>query len=533
MAQPTRSLMLARRGAVASPHYLASVAGLGVLQRGGNAVDAIIAMNSTLGVVYPHMTGMGGDAFWLIYDRASRKVHALNGSGRAVRNATCDLYRHQGHSTIPQRGALAALTVPGAVDSWCMAHDRFGHLPLAEVLAPAIEYAREGFPVSAGQQRFSEDRLDVLSQLEGTREVFLPGGRAPRMGQVMHMPKLAATMEAVAAEGRAGFYDGPVADEIIRAVQAEGGFWEKSDLTEHRGNWGEPISTSYRGYQAYQHPPNSQGLVHLMNLNVLENFDLSKHSDTGADYAHLLVEASKLIFQDRDRYLTDPEFSHIPLDQLLSKDYAAELAKRIDLGSVARDERVPMGQDTTCTVAVDGDGNAVSMIQSLYHEFGSAMVAGDTGMVLQNRGSFFSLDESHVNCLQPGKRCFHTLMPGMLLKDGAPSLVYGTMGGEGQPQTSTILATRVVDYQLDVQDALDRPRWLYGRTWGEETKALRLESRFGEAVAEDLRRRGHDIQMLGEWSDLTGHAAAIQCDPETGVLAAGADARGEGVALGW
>lgn len=533
MAHPTRVVFQSRRGAVASPHYLASVAGLGVLQRGGSAVDAIIAMNSTLGVVYPHMTGMGGDAFWLIYDKASNKVHALNGSGRAVGNATRDYYRSQGHSVIPQRGVHAALTVPGAVDSWCMAHERHGRLPLGEVLAPAISHARHGFPVSAGQQRFSEERLDVLSQLPGTRDVFLPGGAPPKMGQLMRMPKLAETMEAIAARGRAGFYDGPVADEIIRSVQAEGGVWEKRDLTAHLGNWGEPISTSYRGYQAYQHPPNCQGFVHLMKLNVLENFDLSKFSDTGADYAHLLVEASKLIFQDRDRYLTDPEHSHIPLDQLLSKEYGAELAKRIDLSKVARDERKPMGSDTTCTVAVDGEGNAVSMIQSLYHEFGSAVVAGDTGVVLQNRGSFFSLEEGHVNRLEPGKRSFHTLMPGMLLKDGAPFLVYGTMGGEGQPQTSTILATRVVDYGLDVQEAIDRPRWLYGRTWGEESKALRLESRFGDAVAQDLRQRGHDVQILDEWSDLTGHAAAIQCNQETGVLAAGADPRGEGIALGW
>ena len=533
MAQPTRSLMQARRGAVASPHYLASVAGLRLLQSGGNAVDAIIAMNATLGVVYPHMTGMGGDAFWLIYDKAGRKVHALNGSGRAVKNATRDFYRRQGYAAIPQRGVLAAPTVPGAVDSWCMAHDRFGRAPLGEVLAPAIAYAREGFPVCAGQQRFSEERLDVLSQMAATRDVFLPGGKAPRTGQVMRMPKLATTMEAVAAHGRAGFYDGPVADEIVRAVQAEGGLWEKDDLAGHRGNWGEPISTDYRGYWAYQHPPNCQGLVHLMKLNVLENFGLSKFPDTGADYAHLMVEASKLIFQDRDRYLTDPERAHIPLDQLLSKDYAAELARRIDLGSVVQDERVPMGQDTTCTVAVDGDGNAVSMIQSLYHEFGSAVVAGETGMVLQNRGSFFSLDENHVNRLEPGKRSFHTLMPGMLLKDDAPFLVYGTMGGEGQPQTSTIMATRVVDFGLDVQEALDRPRWLYGRTWGEDTKALRLESRFGADVAGDLRRRGHDVQILDAWSDLTGHAAAIQCNHDTGVLTAGADARGEGVALGW
>lgn len=529
----TRPLLQARRGAVASPHYLASVAGLEILQAGGSAVDAIIAMNATLGVVYPHMTGMGGDAFWLIFDKKAGKVHALNGSGRAVGKATREHYRRLGHSAIPQRGVHAAATVPGTVDSWCMAHERFGKLSMAALLKSAIGYAREGFPVCAGLERFVKDRQDVLTHFKATSDAYLPGGALPRTGSVMRMPHLAETMEAVAANGQDGFYGGPVANEMVRAVQAEGGVWEKDDLEQHHGDWVDPVSTTYRGHHAYQHPPNCQGFVHLMMLNVLENFDLTRFSDTSADYAHLLVEASKLTFEDRDRYLTDPEFADIPLDRLLSKEYAAELASRIDLGRAAGDLRAPMGQDTTCTVAVDGEGNAVSMIQSIYHEFGSGFIAGETGILLQNRGSFFSLEDDHVNRLEPGKRSFHTLMPGMLLKDGQPHLVYGTMGGEGQPQTSTMLATRVVDYGFDVQSAIDRPRWLYGRTWGEETSALRVESRFGEAISDELRGRGHEIEILDAWSDLTGHAAAIQCHPEHGVLAAGADPRGEGIALGW
>jgi gamma-glutamyltranspeptidase/glutathione hydrolase len=388
--------MQSRNGAVASPHYLASVAGLNILQNGGSAVDAAIAINSTLGVVYPHMTGIGGDAFWLVYDASERKVHALNGTGRSSRNATRDFYHKQGHSRIPERGPFAAVTVPGACDSWCKAHERFGKLGLAEILNPAITYARDGFPVTSGQAHFTSERFDILSQTEATRKAYLPGDDVPETGSLMRLPQLAETLQNVAANGRAGFYEGPVADEIVSALNAAGNYWDKSDLADHHGTWGEPIKTTYRGLTACQHPPNSQGFVHLMLLNVLEQFDLSKISDISADYVHLIVEACKLIFEDRDRYLTDPDHCDIPMEQLLSKDYAKELAGRIRMENTGVDERKPMGQDTTCTVVVDAEGNAVSIIQSIYHEFGSAFVAGESGVLLQNRGSFFSLDESHV-----------------------------------------------------------------------------------------------------------------------------------------
>jgi len=270
-----------------------------------------------------------------------------------------------------------------------------------------------------------------------------------------------------------------------------------------------------------------------MILNILENFDVAALRNDRAAYIHLLVEATKLAFRDRDRYLTDPNYNDIPLDHLLSKDYAAELAREISFDSSLAHEPNPMGQDTTCTVVVDGEGNAASIIQSLYHEFGSAFVAGKTGILLQNRGSFFSLDENHVNRLEPGKRCFHTLMPGMLFRDGKLDLVYGTMGGEGQPQTSTAVVTRYVDFNLDVQSAIDRPRWLYGRTWGDATRALRVENRFDEEVFASLRARGHQVEITDAWSDLMGHAAAIQVDHRNNVLYGAADARGEGIAAGW
>lgn len=524
---------MATSGMVSSPHYLATTAGLKVLQMGGSAVDAAIAVNSTLGVVYPHMTGMGGDAFWLVHDASTGSVHALNGSGRAVAQANRDRYTSQGHQVIPPRGPQSLITVPGAVDSWCMAHERFGKLSLADDLAPAIGYARDGYPVSAGQARFAAATAPILTQHAATAQAFLPDGRAPQSGQLLRFPGLADTMDLIAQKGRVGFYEGPVRDEIIRSVVAAGGYWEADDLTHHRGTWSDPISTTYRGRTLYQHPPNSQGFVHLMVMNILEQFDLSLLHSHSAQYVHLVVEATKLAFVDRDRFLTDPDHCDIPMDHLLSKEYAAELAARIDLEHAASANPQPMGQDTTCTVVVDQWGDSVSIIQSLYHEFGSGFVAGDTGVLLQNRGSFFSLDEGHVNCLEPGKRCFHTLMPGMMFADGSLDLVYGTMGGEGQPQTSTALATRYVDFGECIQDVIDDPRWLYGRTWGDETQNLRLEDRFGDATALTLSRMGHQVETIDAWSDLAGHAAAIKVDHHNGVLTGAADARGEGIAAGW
>jgi gamma-glutamyltranspeptidase/glutathione hydrolase len=503
------------------------------LQEGGHAVDAAIAVNATLGVVYPHMTWMGGDSLWLIHDAVANKTAALNGSGRAVASATRERYHQLGLSVIPQRGPQAAVTVPGTVDAWCTAHERFGRLPIRQCLDQAILYARDGYPVSTGQARFTANTAQILARHEATRAAFMPNNRAPEAGEIMRFPGLADTMEAIAENGRAGFYEGPVAEEIVASLAAAGGAWQAQDLKHNRCLWGEPVSTTYRGYTCYQHPPNSQGFAHLMTLNILEQFDVAALKTDQATYMHLVVEATKLAFRDRDRYLTDPAFSDIPLDWLLSKEYAAELAEQINFDHTRNDQPEPMGQDTTCSVVVDRNGNAASVIQSLYHEFGSAFVAGDTGILLQNRGSFFSLDENHVNCLEPGKYCFHTLMPGMLFKNGELDLVYGTMGGEGQPQTCTMIVNRCIDFNRDVQAAIDEPRWLYGRTWGAATQALRLENRFSEEVFAWLRTRGHQVEICAAWSDVMGHAAAIQVDRTTGVLSGAADARGEGIAVGW
>ena len=521
------------RGMVCSPHYLATAAGQAILREGGSAVDAAIAVNAVLGVVFPHMTGIGGDAFWLIHSNSASAPVALNGSGRAVGAATRDWYRERELEVIPHRGVLAALTVPGAVDSWCMAHERYGRLPLSVVLEPAIEHARHGYPVGESQARFTAECVDALNGCPVASAQFLPDGRAPHPGDVMRQSALADTLETIARHGRAGFYEGDVAAEIVRHLGAAGQAWTANDLADHRGDWAEPIATQYRGLDCYQTPPNSQGFAHLIMLNILEQFDVAALHDDPATYVDLVVAATREAFIVRDRYLTDPAFHDIPLPRLLSKDFARECAARIRDGQRNEYQAQSIGGDTTATTVVDGQGNAVSLIQSIYHEWGAATMAGDTGVLLQNRGALFSLADDHVNRLEPGKRSFHTLMPSMAYRAGRPWLVYGTMGGEGQPQTCTALLTRMLDFGLDPQRALDAPRWLYGRSWGTATDALRVEARFDESIDARLAARGHDVERVGAWESMMGHAVAIRIDPTTGVLHGAADPRSEGIALGW
>lgn len=534
MAKPTRPAFRATNGAVASPHYMATLAGLRILQAGGSAVDAAIAVNSTLAVVYLHMSGIGGDAFWLIHDAESGHVDALNASGRSVAAATREVYASRDRQRIPFRGPLAAITTPATVDGWCRAHERYGKLPLADCLADAISHARDGFPVSDSLSIFIHNYAEMLAQYPHSKRTFLKDGRAPRPGEILKLPELADTLQAIADNGRDGFYTGGVADEMTAAVAAAGGLWQPGDMEKTRSDWDEPISTTYRGRTILQHPPNCQGFVHLMLMNVLENFDIASMGDRSAEFINLNVEACRLIFQDRDRYLTDPDFTEIPLERLLSKEYAAELAARIRRKLPDNNVSQPVSGDTTATAIVDGDGNAVSMIQSIYHEFGSGMVAGRTGVLLQNRGSMFSLDPSHVNTLEPNKRSFHTLVPGMMMNDGKFELAYGTMGGEGQPQTSAMLVSRYVDFNMDVQRCVDAPRWLFGRTWGEELQSLRLEETFGNDVLFSLRNTyKQPADLVETFSEIVGHACMIARNSETGVLSAAADPRSEGIAAGW
>jgi gamma-glutamyltranspeptidase len=532
---------LGRRGVVASPHPLATIAGLEVLQRGGTAVDAAVAVGATIAVVYPHMTGLGGDSFWLCWDAGAARLVALQAAGAAAARATPELYRRHGLAAIPARGPLAALTVPGAVDGLWSAHrwsqEHLGStMPWGDLLEAAIRHAADGISVSPCQSRVTARATDLLQSSDAAlapfRATYLDGHEAPAPGRALRQPGLARTLQRLAAEGGRAFYEGAVAVEIGRACEAIGSPIRAADLAAHRSRITEPVTVPYRGGLAATVPPPCQGLVALAVLGMLEGADVRSCAREPADYVHLAVEATKLAFGDRDRWLADPEHSPVPIGRLLDPGYLRDRGRRIAMDRTAA---VPVpsgleGGDTIACITADAAGNCVSLIQSIYHEWGSGVVAGETGVVLQNRGAGFTLDALHANVLAPGKRPFHTLTPFMYLRGGRPVLVAGTMGGEGQPQTLVAVATRVVDFGLDVQSAVEAPRWVYGRTWGAPTRALSIESRFGDAVAAELTRRGHEVRVLDAWSDTAGHAQAVQRE-SGGLLVGGGDPRADGPAL--
>ncbi|HKV45148.1 MAG TPA: gamma-glutamyltransferase [bacterium] len=538
-----RSVM-APGGIVTSPHALATAAGLRVLQRGGNAVEAAIASAATIAVVYPHMNSLGGDNFWLIYNARERRVRALLACGTAGAACTIDAYRARGHAEIPRRGPLAANTVPGAVDGWWEAHGYArlsldGREPFGALLADAVHYAASGFPVTPSQETWTRKnigphsgRFGHLEALDGFARTFLrPDGSAYARGDRFALPELARTLGEVARDGRDAFYRGPLAGRICAALRRGGGLLSEGDFAGYRSRWAEPLSIVYRGWTVCNTPPPTQGLTSLQILNIIERYPIAEWGDQSAAYYHLMVEAAKQAFVDRDAWIADPEFHRVPVDDLLSKSRARVQAAAIDPDRArAQAAPRPAGGDTVWLGAVDAAGNAVSLIQSIYFDFGSAVVAD--GVVLQNRGSAFSLDPAHPNALAPGKRPFHTLNPAMALRDQVPELVYGTMGGEGQPQTQAAVLTRVLDMGMDVQAAIDAPRWLYGRTWGDPTAKLSLESRVPSRIIDDLGRRQHDVQVVGAWDDRMGHAQAIWIDPRTGIRHGGADPRGDGLAAG-
>ncbi len=535
--------------AITTPNHLATQVGLDILQKGGNAVDAAIAAASTLAVVYPQMNTIGGDNFWLIYDAKTKQIHALNASGRSGEQATIDFYTSKGYTKIPSRGYLAANTVPGIVSGWDAAHtfarSHFNNKGLAwnKLFDKAINYAQNGYVVSPSVARWQQINTDIkdpearnLQRFDEFRRVYLkPDGSPYQVGEVHRQPDLARTLSTIAKEGASSFYTGSIAKSIVADLQAHGGVLTLNDFASHRADWVTPLSVPYRNYTAYNLPPNTQGMASLEILNILNNFDLSKIEEGSADYYHLLVEATKEAFIDRDTYLTDPDFSKIPTERLLSASHGKAQAARIDMTRTAgKNPPLEPKGDTIWLGVIDKDGNAASLIQSIYHDFGSGIVAKNTGVLLQNRGSFFSLDPKHINHLQPKKRTFHTLNAAMILdKDQKPVLIYGTMGGEGQPQTQAAIATRVIDYGLSVQDAVAAPRWLYGRTWGAESNSLKLEGRIDDEVIKTLADRGQPVEVLDDYTDTMGHAGAIQINQQSGVISAATDPRSDGLAAGY
>jgi gamma-glutamyltranspeptidase/glutathione hydrolase len=523
---------------VTSPHALASEAGVAILQAGGSAVDAGIAAAAVLCVVYPHMTSLGGDAFWLIHDARAGAVRALSAAGRAAAAATLDWFAARGLGEIPVRGIVpATLTVPGAVDGWCAAHAAYGRLPLSADLAAAVRYARDGFPITHRLARWIERSADVLAADPAAASLFLAEGPRPAVGRRLANPDLARTLERL-ADGRAGFYEGETAREMARHAREHGGLFTERDLAASRATWGPAISSTYHGVTIHETPPPSQGVSVLQALRLLEPCGIGSLPYLGPDHVHLLVQAKQIAFHDRDRFLADPDFAPVPVERLLSEAYADDRRRLIDPARALPWDRVPstgsLAGDTVYVAVVDAEGNAVSLIQSLYFGFGSGVVAGRTGVVLQNRGAYFSLDPTHPNRLEPGKRPLHTLIASLAIKDGRPWQVFGCMGADGQPQIHLQAYTAMIDFGLDIQAAVEAPRWLAGRfAIGEPRDLLNLEGRFPESTLAELARRGHAVNRWEAWNELAGHAHGITIDPDSRVLAGGADPRSDGAAIGY
>jgi gamma-glutamyltranspeptidase len=534
-----RPVTMSTRGMVTCPHSLASQAGVNVLRAGGSAVDAAIATSAALAVLYPHMTGLGGDAFWLIYDAKTGQVRHLDGGGRAAANASLDWFARRGYAEVPFRGILpATLTTPGSVASWGEAHTAYGRLPLARSLESAIGYARDGFPVTERLAGWIAHAAQDLAPHAEAAALFMPGDQLPRAGTTLVNAGLARTLEAVATAGPAGFYEGDVGAELARFAAEHGGFFTRADLVAQTARWGEPISGTYRDVTLYETPAPTQGFTVLEMLNLLEPFELHRREFMGADHVHLMVQAKQVAYHDRDRHLGDPRFVDVPLERLISKAHAAERRAHMSLARALPWDEVPsygsLKGDTVFIATVDAEGNAVSLIHSLYGIFGSAVVAGNTGVVLQNRGAYFSLDPAHPNRLEPGKTPLHTLIASMGFRNGRLWSVVGCMGADGQPQIHLQTYINLIDFGQNMQQALESPRWLSGRFGlGEPRDTLHIEARFPLATIEDLGRRGHILDRWGDWNELAGHAHGIVIDPLSGIRYGGSDPRSDGAAIGY
>ena len=518
-----RSTVFGTRGAVACEHPNAALAGVRILDDGGNAVDACVAMAASMAVLAPMKTGMGGDAFLLFYDVGTNRVFGMNGSGRAPRGATIEKLRGRGIEEMPKRGGLT-VTVPGAVKLWEDAAKNLGRLPLSRLLEPARNAAEGGCPVSEVVARYWEREESLLRENEAAIATFLPGGRVPEPGEIFHQPDLANTLAVVAESGADAFYNGEIARSIARSVQESGGYLDEEDLAAHESLRVEPIHTDYRGIRVYEIPPSGQGIAALEMLNILEGFDLGALDALGAERIHLEVEAKKLAFRDLYEKVGDPEFEEIPIGELLSKEYAADLRERISFSRAGGSLEPVLGSDTTYLCAVDAEGNGCSFINSLYMGFGSGIVAGGTGVCLQNRGNSFRLREGHPNSLAPGKHPLHTIIPGLATRDGELWATFGVMAGSMQPQGHLQLLSNLIDHDMNPQEAVDHPRHRH------EGDALLLEGRVPEPEVLKLRKMGHSVEVGADYMVPAGGAQLIRV-LQNGVRACGSDPRKDGCAL--
>ncbi len=524
-----RSTVMSSRGMVASSQPLAVEAGIRMLLQGGNAVDAAVATAAALNVVEPMSTGIGGDVFTLLYLKKTKQVIALNGSGRAPGAANVETLHKLGYTKMPDHG-IHSVTVPGCLDAWIALLENHGTMSLREILSPAIELAEYGFPISEMVGRLWQQNSHLLAHDKNASLTFMPGGRVPQVGEIFRQPYLASTFKAIAAGGRDVFYNGPIAEAIVQCSEEHDGLLSIDDLKSHSSTWVDPISTNYRGYDVYECPPNCQGLVTLMCLNILEGYDLNSLGYDSADYIHHITEAIKLAFADARHYITDPEFKEIPLNGLLSKPYSTQRRQSISSSEAAKraEVGVPAKADTVYVATIDEEGNSVSLINSIFNSFGSGVVVPNTGICLQNRGSSFSLETEHPNHLEPHKRPYHTIMPGMVLRNSDLFLTFGVTGAFMQPQGQLQVLLNIINFGMDVQTALDAPRFRYvGRN------QVAFEPGFSPNVLADFSKKGHTIVNAEElyYSEF-GSGQAIMVHPSTKAFIGGSEPRRDGCAIG-
>jgi len=525
-----RSVAMGQRGMVASSQSLATLSGYNILAKGGNAVDAAVAMVSMQNVVEPHSVGIGGDAFALMYIAKEDKIVGLNASGRAPYNASIQWFKDRGIDAFPERGILS-VTVPGALCGWAEAIEKYGTMSLGEVFSDAICYAENGFPVTeviAGEWTNQEK---LLGSHKSSSETYLINGKGPRPGQIFRNPDLARTYRMIADQGIGAFYEGEICEDIVKYSERNNGLLTKKDFQDHKTTWVEPISLDYRGYTVYELPPNGQGLTALEMLNILQRYDIAGMGHGSADYLHTLIETKKIAFMDRDNFITDPEFESIPIEKFLSKEYVEKGQQQIDPDRAADPtdwSKTAPGSETVYVTAVDKDRNAVSFISSIYMHFGSGMVVDGTGIVLQNRGKSFSLDQNHPNCLMPHKRPMHTIIPAMLFKEGKFLSSFGVMGGDMQPQGHVQFLTNIIDFKMNIQEAADAPRIRHF-----EDRDVYVEEGVSSATVKKLEEKGHQIQHGKAVVNQVGGAQAIWLDEKENVLLGASDRRKDGCAIGY
>ncbi len=533
----SRSEVIAQHGMAATSHPLATQVAIDILKHGGSAVDAAIAANAILGLMEPTGCGIGGDLFAIIWDADSGKLHGLNASGRSPMGLGIDYFHENNYEMIPRSGALS-VSVPGTVDGWFMMHERFGKIPMDRILKPAIDYARTGFPVTELVAYYLERSASRLGHFPNFRETYMPHGKMPAKGEIFSNPDLANTYEMIAKQGRDTFYKGEIARTIDQYISENGGFLTYDDLAAHQGEWVAPVSANYRGYDVWQLPPNGQGIAVLQLLNILEGYDLAAMGFGSPEYIHHFVEAKKLAYEDRAAYYADMAFNQVPVEGLISKGYAGARRELIDPERAANtyDAGIPEQPNTIYLTVADQWGNMVSLIQSNYRGMGSGMTPTGLGFVLQNRGEGFTLEHGRFNTYAPGKRPFHTIIPGFITKDGAPFMSFGVMGGGMQPQGHAQIVINMLDFGMNLQEAGDAPRiHHYGSSQPTGEKMtdggiLNLESGFDYETIRALLEKGHTIQ----WANGPfGGYQAIMWDAKSRVYYGASESRKDGMAAGY